>query len=62
VRVASSPIVTPTSEGLNARFKPACARLGLKQRFTKPYCPQTNGKAPWLSLEARRIFRCQIGV
>ena len=26
-------------------FRQACLRLGLKQRFTRPYRPQTNGKA-----------------
>jgi transposase InsO family protein len=26
-------------------FREACARLGLKHRFTRPYRPQTNGKA-----------------
>ena len=26
-------------------FRHACARLGLKQRFTRAYRPQTNGKA-----------------
>jgi transposase InsO family protein len=26
-------------------FRRACAQLGLKQRFTRAYRPQTNGKA-----------------
>ena len=26
-------------------FARACRRLGIRHRFTKPYCPQTNGKA-----------------
>lgn len=26
-------------------FSSACKHLGLKHRFTKPYCPRTNGKA-----------------
>jgi transposase InsO family protein len=26
-------------------FRAACKRLGLRQIFTKPYTPQTNGKA-----------------
>jgi transposase InsO family protein len=27
------------------RFRAACARLGIRQLFTRPYTPQTNGKA-----------------
>jgi transposase InsO family protein len=27
------------------RFADACWRLGLKHKFTRAYCPQTNGKA-----------------
>jgi transposase InsO family protein len=27
------------------QFRTACDKLGLKHRFTKPYCPRTNGKA-----------------
>ena len=26
-------------------FRAACKRLGLRQIFTKPYTPKTNGKA-----------------
>jgi len=26
-------------------FAAACQELGLKHRFTRPYCPRTNGKA-----------------
>jgi transposase InsO family protein len=26
-------------------FREACAQLGIKQRFTRPYTPRTNGKA-----------------
>ena len=26
-------------------FRKACRRLGIRQRFTRPYTPRTNGKA-----------------
>ena len=40
---ASSPIaVLPYRSG---DFAAACLTLGLKHHFTKPYRPQTNGKA-----------------
>lgn len=29
-------------------FRAACKRLGLRQIFTKPYTPKTNGKASTL--------------
>ncbi len=29
----------------SCEFREACAQLGIKQRFTRPYTPRTNGKA-----------------
>ncbi len=29
----------------SAAFRTACAQLGIRQRFTRPYTPRTNGKA-----------------
>ena len=41
------------------RFKRACDLLGLKHSFTRPYRPQTNGKAERSirTLLARRAYR-----
>lgn len=39
-------ILTDNGTGYRSkRFRRACARLGLKHSFTRPYRPQTNGKA-----------------
>ena len=35
-------------------FRAACKRLGLRQIFTRPYTPKTNGKAERFIQTARR--------
>jgi transposase InsO family protein len=41
-----SRILTDNGTGYRSkRFRRACARLGIKHCFTRPYRPQTNGKA-----------------
>jgi transposase InsO family protein len=39
-------ILTDNGPAFRSRdFKQTCRAFGLRHRFTKPYCPQTNGKA-----------------
>jgi transposase InsO family protein len=44
--VAIRAVLTDNGSAFRSKaFRQACARLGLKQRFTRAYRPQTNGKA-----------------
>jgi len=44
--VEARAVLSDNGSGYRSReFKAACAELGLRQRFTRPYRPQTNGKA-----------------
>jgi transposase InsO family protein len=44
--VTVARVMTDNGSGYRSRaFAKACARLGLKHIFTKPYTPKTNGKA-----------------
>lgn len=48
-------ILTDNGPAFRSRdFACACRELGLRHRFTKPYCPQTNGKAERLIGSALR--------
>jgi transposase InsO family protein len=39
-------LLTDNGHGYRAHaFRAACAQLGIRQRFTRPYTPRTNGKA-----------------
>ena len=48
-------LLTDNGSAFRSRdFAAACKELGVRHRFTRPYCPQTNGKAECFIQSAKR--------